>query len=329
MKTASVIDWHAHWIPPEVTALFEARTNPPCIRRNKTGARVFYADTTTILPLKEHQLDLDLRLAEMDAAGIDRQVLSLAVLYGMGLDRLPATLEGAIVAAYNDGLARLILKNGRRFSGLAALPIHDLAQAPAILERAMTEQRLLGAVLPAEAFADRPMAERYAQLFAAASRLGAHLFIHPGAWRSPHDPAPDDEAAIIRRRAVRFQNDLTAAALTFEHTAFLDPYPGATVHLANLGGTLALLAERIALTAERMGLTPEQGDGRLRRILIDSASFGPGGLALAVANLGPNRLLLGSDSPALPLAPAIAAVTAAAIGEDERRAILTGRAAKG
>lgn len=328
MEAAPVIDWHAHWIPPEVTALFEARTSPPCIRRNAAEARVFHADETTILPLKEHQLDIGHRLAEMDAAGIGRQVLSLAVLYGMGLDRLPAALEGAVVTAYNDGLARLVQECGRRFLGLAALPVHDLTQAPAILERAMTEG-LLGAVLPAEAFADRPMAERYAPLFAAASRLGAHLFIHPGAWRSPHDPAPGDEAAIVRRRAVRFQNDLTAAALTFEHTAFLDPYPGATVHLANLGGTLALLAERIALTAERMGLTPEHSDGRLRRILIDSASFGPGGLALAVANLGSGRLLLGSDSPALPLAPAIAAVTAAAIGEDERRAILTGRAAKG
>lgn len=328
MEAATVIDWHAHWIPPEVTALFEARTSPPCIRRNAAEARVFHADETTILPLKEHQLDIGHRLAEMDAAGIGRQVLSLAVLYGMGLDRLPAALEGAVVTAYNDGLARLVQECGRRFSGLAALPVHDLTQAPAILERAMTEG-LLGAVLPAEAFADRPMAERYAPLFATASRLGAHLFIHPGAWRSPHDPAPDDEAAIVRRRAVRFQNDLTAAALTFEHTGFLDPYPGATVHLANLGGTLALLAERIALTADRMGLTPEHSDGRLRRILIDSASFGPGGLALAVANLGSGRLLLGSDSPALPLAPAIAAVTAAAIGEDERRAILTGRAAKG
>lgn len=323
------VDWHAHWIPPEVTALFEARSEPPAIVR-QGGVRVFLPGDGGAFPLKDHQLDIGLRLSEMDAAGVERQVLSLAVLYGAGLDRLPADAELQVVRAFNDGLARLVAARGDRFSGLAALPVHDLAEAPALLEHAMRRQGLLGAVLPAEAFATRESARRYEAVFAAAARLKAHLFIHPGAFRAAGEEADEGEmAAIVRRRAVRFQNDLTAAAVTFEYTDFLAPYPGLAVHLANLGGTLALLAERIAQTALRMDLPADRQDGRLRAIMVDTASFGPGGIALAWNTLGPGRLLLGSDSPALPLAQAVRAVEKTALAPSIRRAILAGMPLQG
>jgi len=107
---------------------------------------------------------------------------------------------------------------------------------------------------------------------------------------------------------------------------FLDPYPNAVVHLANLGGTIALLAERIAMTAKRMDLPSHLADGRLHRIFIDTASFGARGVALAAQVLGEDRLVFGTDSPALEIAPALQGVRAAALGEDTIQAILTGRA---
>lgn len=321
-KPALVTDWHAHWIPPDIAALFAKRTAAPFIATGPDG-RYFHISNDEKLPLKEHQLDLDARLAEMDRAGIDRQILSLAVLYGMGLDRLPPLLEPDIVAANNQGLARIVAASGGRFGGLALLPVRNLENAPTILERAVGEQGLLGAILPAEAFASKTIARRYDAIFKTASRLRAHLFVHPGAWRA-NRPDDGDEADMIRRRAIGFQNVLSEAAITFEYTDFLDPYPDATVHLANLGGTLALLSERMVLTGERMGLSQKIGDGRLRRIIVDSGSFGVLGVEMAVRAFGQNRVLLGSDCPALPLLPATLGVRNAAIDETERRSILTG-----
>jgi hypothetical protein len=131
---------------------------------------------------------------------------------------------------------------------------------------------------------------------------------------------------MIRRRAVGFQDSLTAAAVTLEYSDLLAPYPRAVIRVANLGGTLALLADRIAMTADRMGLPPHWASGRPRRILVDTASFGAAGITLAARTLGADRIVFGSDSPALPLAPGLDGLHSAALSDAERAAILTGAA---
>jgi predicted TIM-barrel fold metal-dependent hydrolase len=321
-----IVDWHAHWVPPEIVALLARRELAPRVA-HENGVRVLVTEQGLRQPLKEAQLDLSLRLAEMDRSGVARQVLSLAVVLGHFLARLPADLELGLVEANNAGLARLVAAQGARFSGLATLPLAHLDAAPAILEKAVVEQGLLGAIMPADAFADKTAARRMSAIFAMADRLGAHLFVHPGPLPgSVPESGGEDEAQMVRRRAVAFQDSLTAAVVTFEFTDFLDPYPNAVVHLANLGGTIALLAERIAMTAKRMELPSHLADGRLRRIFVDTASFGARGVALAAQALGEDRLVFGTDSPALEIAPALQGVRAAALGEDTIQAILTGRA---
>jgi predicted TIM-barrel fold metal-dependent hydrolase len=323
---ADIVDWHAHWVPPEVVAVLAGRDCEPRVF-SENGTRFISVSPGVAQPLKETQLDLSARIAEMDRLGVARQVLSLAVVLGHFLVRLPADLEQALVAANNAGLARLVKQQSERFSGLATLPLAYLDDAPAVLEKAVVEQGLLGAILPADAFADKTAARRFSDVFAVADRLGAHLFIHPGPLPGGA-PAltPVDEADMVRRRAVAFQDSLTAAVVTFEYTDFLDPYPNAVVHVANLGGTIALLAERIAMTAKRMALPPHLASGRLRRIFVDTASFGARGVALAAQVLGADRLVFGTDSPALEIAPGYQGVIAAELGEEKTVAILEGLA---
>jgi predicted TIM-barrel fold metal-dependent hydrolase len=278
-------------------------------------------------PLKEAQLDLSLRIREMDAAGVSRQVLSLAVILGTFLAALPDELEEDIVSANNRGLSRLIKAQSDRFSGLAVLPLRHPERASEVLEEAVVGQGLLGAILPADAFLDKLKAGRLVPVFETADRIGAHLFIHPGPLPgAAAQPVSADEADLIRRRAVAFQNSLTAALITFEYTDFLDPYPRARVHVANLGGTIALLAERIVMTADRMGLPSELSSGRLRRVFVDTASFGARGVTLAAQVLGAERMVFGTDSPALSLAPGRAGVLDADLDDGTRWAILKGDA---
>lgn len=321
-----IVDWHAHWVPPEVVELLSGRDSEPRVVREK-GLRFFAVEPGKRQPLKEMQLDLSQRIAEMDRIGVTRQVLSLAVVLGHFLVRLPASLEQALVEANNRGLARLVAMQGDRFSGLATLPLIHLNEAPAVLEKAIVEQGLLGAILPADAFADKVAARRLSAIFEVAERHRAHLFIHPGPLPGGGSPSMDaDEAQMVRRRAVAFQDSLTAAAVTFEFTDFLDPYPHAVIHLANLGGTIAFLAERIAMTAERMSLPAHLAEGRLCRIFVDTASFGARGVALAAQVLGADRMVFGTDSPALPIAPAHQGLLAASLDAETTRAILAGRA---
>src|ERR1700744_1988695 len=62
----------------------------------------------------------DKRIAEMDAAGIDMQVLSLNA---PGIEQLDAEVATAMSRATNDFLKSAVDKHPTRFAGLASLPI--------------------------------------------------------------------------------------------------------------------------------------------------------------------------------------------------------------
>jgi predicted TIM-barrel fold metal-dependent hydrolase len=85
--------------------------------------------------------------------------------------------------------------------------------------------------------------------------------------------------------------------VTLNLSAYLDPYPSVTVQVANLGGTIPFLVERMEEVARA-----HEGDGtpllgRAVRCYVDTASFGPRGIAMAVACFGADRVMLGTDCP--------------------------------
>ena len=72
------------------------------------------------------------RLGEMDAAGIDMQVLSLSA---PGVEQMEAADAIAMARDTNDYLADAVRKHPRRFAGLAAVPTGAPRQAVEELER--------------------------------------------------------------------------------------------------------------------------------------------------------------------------------------------------
>jgi 2,3-dihydroxybenzoate decarboxylase len=85
------------------------------------------------------------RLPEMDAAGIDVQVLSLTVP-GLQADvDPPAARDDALFA--NDYLARVVAEHPDRFRGFAALPMQDPKAAATELDRCVRELGFCGALV--------------------------------------------------------------------------------------------------------------------------------------------------------------------------------------
>ena len=81
----------------------------------------------------------DLRIAEMDAAGIDKQVLSHQ---SPGSQRLPDDLAIGACREVNDALARVISQRPDRFDGFAMLPTNLPEAAADELSRAVLERVL-------------------------------------------------------------------------------------------------------------------------------------------------------------------------------------------
>lgn len=126
------------------------------------------------------------RIADMDAAGIDLQVLS-APLPAPGQDAAANPLaplqpldESAIplVQAANEELHEMVSAYPDRF---AALPVALPEAAAAELERGVTELGCVGAMIwgtVGDRFLDEP---EFAPIFEAAARLDVPIYLQPGA----------------------------------------------------------------------------------------------------------------------------------------------------
>jgi uncharacterized protein len=86
----------------------------------------------------------DKRIADMDAAGIDVQVLSLT---SPGTEQLEAAEAMAVAQDANDFLAEAVKQHPARFAGLATLPTAVPEKAADELERMVQKHRFRGAVI--------------------------------------------------------------------------------------------------------------------------------------------------------------------------------------
>ena len=95
--------------------------------------------------LVEQLLDLDnLRIADMDAAGIDMQVLSLN---SPGVEQLEPAAAEALTRQANDHLGEAVRRHPNRFAGFAALPTAAPEIAASELERTVQDYGFKGAVI--------------------------------------------------------------------------------------------------------------------------------------------------------------------------------------
>jgi 5-carboxyvanillate decarboxylase len=116
------------------------------------------------------------RLADMDAAGIDRQVISLTCPGTQVLDRADAV---AIATLANDRLAEATRRHPDRFSGLTAIAPQDPPAAAAEIERGHRDLGLNGVIINSHtrgAYLDDPT---FWPIFEAAEALGTPIYLHP------------------------------------------------------------------------------------------------------------------------------------------------------
>ena len=96
-------------------------------------------------PQSERLFDLGaLRLKEMDACGIDMQVISHGA---PSAQKLPQNGAAELVRGVNDRLAAACAANPKRFAAFAALPTSDPKAAADELERCVTKHGFKGAML--------------------------------------------------------------------------------------------------------------------------------------------------------------------------------------
>ncbi len=135
--------------------------------------------------------DLDARrIADMDAAGIDRAILSLTCPGVQLFD--PATATD-LAAASNDQLAAAIRKHPTRFAGLAAIAPHAPEGAAKEIERGVNRLGLKGVIVNSHTQGTYLDDEKFYPIFEACQALDVPLYLHP------NTPSPQMAQPFIPR----------------------------------------------------------------------------------------------------------------------------------
>jgi len=116
------------------------------------------------------------RLAEMDAAGIDMQVLSLT---SPGAEQLDAADAIALCRDANDFLADVVKRHPARYAGLAVLPTAAPDKAAAELEMMVQRHKFVGAVIHGHNRGRYLDDKFFRPILEAAEKLNAPIYLHP------------------------------------------------------------------------------------------------------------------------------------------------------
>jgi 5-carboxyvanillate decarboxylase len=127
--------------------------------------------------VRERMLDLgERRIGDMDAAGIDMQLLLLTT---QGVQLLDTETAVALAAASNDQVSAAVRKYPERYAALAAIAPQAPQAAVKELERAVTRLKLKGAVINSHTRGEYLDDRKFWPIFEAAEALNVPIYIHP------------------------------------------------------------------------------------------------------------------------------------------------------
>jgi 2,3-dihydroxybenzoate decarboxylase len=272
----------------------EEQNLPPGAHRGNDREKLLGFDVIAEL------LDLgDRRIAAMDAAGIDVQVLSHNQ---PGCQALDATASVPVAREVNDLLFETVEAHPDRFAGLAALPTADPAAAARELERAVTKLGFRGAMINGHTRGSFLDEKPYWCIFETAHALGVPIYLHPSKPHPAVMQAYFDGYEELALAAWGFGIDTGAHFLRMVFAGVLDAFPKLTVILGHLGEGLPFMLHRIQdqtqLAAKRRGLKRAPIEYLTENLAVTcSGNFSSPAFACTVAALGIDNVMFSVDWP--------------------------------
>jgi 2,3-dihydroxybenzoate decarboxylase len=240
----------------------------------------------------------ELRLADMDAHGVDMQVLSLTS--GVELITDPAAAV-ATARTVNDYLAEAVAAHPTRFAGFAALPLQDPDAAVIELRRAVTDLGLKGVLHNDHVLGHYLDEPQFRPVWAELERLGVTLYLHPAI-------VPAERLRVFEGHPVLggpswgWTAAVGAHALRLIYGGVFDEFPGASVTLGHMGELLPFQLARLdsryhTVPPDRRPPHPPSHYLRHNVYVTPSGVFSHSALRGATQAVGIDRVLFAIDYP--------------------------------
>ena len=274
-------------------------------------------------------IEIDKRLAAMDAQAVDVEVLSINPFwYGRERD-----LAAQIVKIQNEKLAELCASKPERFAAFASLTLQAPDLAVQELEAAVKKQGLKGAAIGGVVNGVEFSDPKFHPVWAKAEELGVPLFIHPQGVPELNKRLSGN-GWLGNTIGNPLETTIALSHLIFEGT--LDRFPGLKVIAAHGGGFLPSYADRSdhACIVGPKGCNPDVKLKKtpteyLKQIYFDSLIFSPEAIRHLAAQVGAGQIVLGSDYPyPWQLHPVGHILASTSLSDDEKADILGRTAAK-
>jgi aminocarboxymuconate-semialdehyde decarboxylase len=288
------IDIHSHVGVARAAQLVAPHLDPA------TMPLVHFADAETKALNEKQEADirarasLEQRLADLDAMGLDMQVIlppPPQCYYAVPLDI-------AVKAAQlvNDGIAEFCARRPDRFKGFGSVPMPNGNEAAKELERCVKKLGFKG-VLILTNVAGRELSDpEFAPFWKKAEELGALVVIHPNGFT---------EGARLTR--FYFNNvignplETTIALHYLIFDGVLERHPALKILAVHGGGYLPAYSGRIdhawGARSDSHGALPHPPTTYLKRVYFDTVVFTPHQLAELVRLYGADRIVMGTDYP--------------------------------
>jgi aminocarboxymuconate-semialdehyde decarboxylase len=274
--------------------------------------------------VSDHCWSLERRLEAMEAARVERQVLSpMPELLSYWLEAEDAESLGRHV---NDTIAAMVAGGRGRFAGLGMVPMQDPDRAVAELERLMAmgfKGVEIGTNVNGVSIADR----RYAAFFATAERLGAAVFVHalhPAGTERLVGP-PNMPALAL------FPCETSTAIVSLMMAGIIGRHPTLRIAFSHGGGVFGLVLPRFMHgwklqpgMKEATGGSPAE---LARRLYYDTLVYDADTLQFLIERFGITQLCVGTDHPfAIEETQPVAAVEKLALSAADQELVLSGNA---
>ena len=240
------------------------------------------------------------RVAAMDEAGVDVQVLSLTT---PGVQSLPGDLAVGLARSANDRLADVVKRNPIRFQGFATFPTPVPQVSAQELERSVRVLGLQGAMVFGRTGSQNFDHPDYWQIFEAASALRAPLYIHPQtpqlAVREAYYSGLGNELdSLLALPGIGWHYETGIQIVRMALAGVFDRFPDLKIITGHMGELILFYLDRIDTLSGSAKLPRKVSEYIREHVWVTpSGIFSQRYLRWAIEVLGTNRIMMSTDYP--------------------------------
>jgi len=281
--------------------------------------------------ITERLADLgELRLREMDEAGIDLQIISHAP---PGAQNLNAETAVEVTARANDYLHSAVTAHAGRFAGFAVVPTPDPPAAADELERCVTRLGFKGALIAPLTGGVYLDDKRFWPIFERAQALDVPVYVHPGA---PHPGVFDayykdyaDEFPSIATAGWGYTVETGTQAIRLILSGVFDKYPELKIILGHMGESIPFSLTRIdEAMSRRRNRLPFREIFCHNFYITTSGNFSTAALMCSILEMGVDRIMFSIDWPYVENLPGMQWMEIVPLSAEDKAKIYGGNAAR-